>query len=116
MKRRFRLTGSADFQRVRRYGKSFAHPLIVLIASHNELGQTRFAVAGGRSLGNAVQRNRAKRLLRAALHPMLERIEPGWDVLLLARRSMNTASFQDTQAAVLSLLTRSQLLQAPHEP
>ncbi len=115
MKRRFRLTGSADFQRVRRFGKSFAHPLIVLIASRNEQEQTRFAVVAGRSLGNAVQRNRAKRLLRAALHPMLERVEPGWDVLLLARRSMNTASFQDTQAALHSLLTRAHLLQVPHE-
>jgi ribonuclease P protein component len=101
---------------VRRYGKSFAHPLIVLIASHNEQEQTRLAVVAGRSLGNAVQRNRAKRLLRAAMHPMLEHIEPGWDVLLLARRSMNTASFQDTQAVLLGLLTRAHLLQVPHEP
>ena len=115
MERRFRLTGSADFQRVRRHGKSFAHPLIVLIASRSGQPHTRFAVAAGRSLGSAVQRNRAKRQLRAALQPLFGRIEPGWDVLLLARRPMITASFQEIQAAMLSLFTRSQILQVSHE-
>jgi ribonuclease P protein component len=87
----------------------------VLIANRSDQQQTRFAVVAGRSLGNAVQRNRAKRQLRAALHSLSGRIEPGWDVLLLARRPMIAASFQEIQAAVLSLLTRSHLLQVPHE-
>ncbi len=115
MERRFRLTGSADFQRVRRHGKSFAHPLIVLIASPNAKPQSRFAMVAGRSLGSAVQRNRAKRRLRAAVQPLAGRIEPGWDVLLLARRPMTAASFPEIQAAVLSLFTRSKLLQVSHE-
>ena len=110
MNRRFRLRRSADFKRVRRLGKSFAHPLIVLIKLSNEYGRSRFAVAAGRSVGNAVRRNRAKRLLRAALQPQLELIKPGWDVLLIARQPLADSTFVDTQLALASLLQRAQLI------
>ena len=64
MNRRYRLTNSSDFQRVRRTGTSFAHPLAVLIVSPGNVAETRFGFTAARSLGNAVRRNRAKRLLR----------------------------------------------------
>lgn len=36
MQKRFRLSRSEDFKRVRRIGKSYAHPLVVLVAQANE--------------------------------------------------------------------------------
>lgn len=113
MKRRFRLTESTDFKRVRRMGNSYAHPLIVLIALPNEKERTRFAVVAGRSVGKAVQRNRAKRLLREALRPLLPSIIPGWDVILISRQPMATATFHDIQYALQTLLDRAKL-RAPH--
>ena len=94
-------------------GNSYAHPLIVLIALPNEKERTRFAVVAGRSLGKAVQRNRAKRLLREALRPLLPSIIPGWDVILISRQPMATATFQDIQHALQTLLDRAKL-RAPH--
>lgn len=114
VKRRFRLTKSTDFKRVRRMGKSYAHPLIVLIAHPNEHEHSRFAVAAGRSLGNAVQRNRAKRRLREAIRPLIPLIAPGWDVLVLARRPLLGATFQQCQDALADLLKRARLLKYPH--
>jgi ribonuclease P protein component len=111
VKRKFRLTRSTDFKRVRRFGKSYAHPLIVLVALPNEQGITRFAVSAGRSVGNAVQRNRAKRLIREALRPLLPAISPGWNVILLSRRPMAEASFQNVQSALMDLLQRAYLLE-----
>jgi len=95
-------------------GKSYAHPLIVLIALHNEKECSRFAVVAGRSLGKAVQRNRAKRLLREALRPLLPSIAPGWDVIFITRRPMDTATFQATQGALQTLLDRAKILKVPH--
>ena len=114
MQHRFRLSSSTDFQRVRRHGKSYAHPLVVLVAQKNEGSpQSRFAIAAGRTVGNAVHRNRAKRRLRSALQPYLAQITPGWDALLIARQPIDSADFMQIQAAVTQLLRRSGLLQVP---
>ena len=115
MKRRFRLTRETDFQRVRRFGKSYAHPLIVLVAFPNQLDYSRVGVAAGRTVGKAVRRNRAKRLLRATIQPLLGEIITGWDILLVARVHMSTASFTQTLEAVLTLLRRARLIREPYE-
>ena len=115
MNRRFRLASSADFKRVRRFGKSFAHPLVVLIALRNELEQSRFGVAAGRSVGNAVERNRAKRLVRAALQPLIPSIKPGWDIVCLARHPLPSVKCQDVQTALTALLKRAHLIDTPDD-
>jgi ribonuclease P protein component len=110
VKRRFRLKKTADFERVRRSGKSFAHPLIVLIVRENEGEGLRVGVAAGRSLGNAVTRNRAKRLLRSVTQAQLGSIKRDHDLLLIARKPMVDASFMEVQSAIQNLLQRANLI------
>lgn len=115
VKRSYRLTRSTDFQRVRRLGKSYAHPLIVLVTAPNAGGGRRFGVVAGRAFGNAVKRNRARRRLRAALQPFLPKVISGWDVILIARLGVLQADFRDLQAALQTLLQRAHLLEVDHE-
>lgn len=115
MDRRLRLTRSTDFKRVRRLGKSYAHPLLVLIALPNDLEHSRFGIAAGRAVGKAVQRNRAKRLMREGLRPFFPVIAPGWDIVLLARASMAEASLDSTSQALRNLLSRAHLLTDSHD-
>ena len=88
---------------------------MVLIALPNDPARLRVGVAAGRTLGKAVQRNRAKRLLRAAIAPLLPTIKPGWDILLIARLPILQASFGQIEAALSSLLHRANLLQEIHD-
>jgi ribonuclease P protein component len=113
VKRSFRLTKSADVQRVRRSGKSYAHPFLVLLAQPSEFDQTRIGVAAGRAVGNAVQRNRAKRVLRAATSPLIPRITSGYDLLLIARKPILTQKSPAVQAALEQKLTQAGLLGPP---
>jgi ribonuclease P protein component len=114
MKRKFRLRKSTDFKRVRRLGKSYAHPLIVLIKHPNEEDISRFGVAAGRSIGNAVKRNRAKRRIREILRLRIPSISSGWDILLLARKPLNNATSAELQAALDRLLKRAGLSTKQH--
>ena len=107
MKRRFRLTRSTDFQRVRRNGKTYAHPLVVLVTAPNELSQARIGIVTGRALGGAVERNRVKRRLRACLSQRAERVACGWDLVFLARKPLGGAGFQDLCAAVDLVLKKA---------
>ncbi len=107
MQSKFRLTRSEDFKRVRRIGKSFAHPLVVLVAHPSELKQVRIGVAAGKT---AVRRNRAKRLLREAMRPLLSSFASGWDLILIARPALTTATLADTRAALINVLQRARVL------
>ena len=98
---------------MRRIGKSYAHPLVVLVAQANETStQIRVGVAAGKTTGTAVHRNRAKRLLREAMRPMLASLVSGWDLVLIARPALVTATLADTRAALTNLLRRAQILPA----
>ncbi len=116
MKREFRLTRSTDFERVRQQGKSFPHPLVVLVAVPNQLGQVRVGIAAGRSVGGAVVRNRAKRLLRAGIDPMIPNLNPGWDLILLARRPLVDAGFWKTRDAIEAVLLKARLITVRVKP
>ena len=110
MKREFRLTKLKDFKRVRRLGTSYAHPLIVLIVYPNQDVRNRFGVAAGKTVGNAVKRNRAKRLLRAAIMATHTEIDQGWDIVLIARRPIADASFHNVSQSLRTLLDRARLI------
>jgi ribonuclease P protein component len=109
VQRRFRLTRSTDFKRVRSYGKSFAHPLVVLIVLDSDEPELRIGVTAGRSLGSAVRRNRAKRLLREAVRPLLPILPDGHALMLIARPPLLDADFTPIQAAIRDLLVRAGL-------
>lgn len=118
MQRRFRLTRSEDFKRVRRSGKSYAHPLVVLIALNSEQtepARVRVGIAAGRMIGTAVHRNRAKRLLREAMRTLIPGIASSLDLILIARPGLVSASLEETRRALLNLLRRAQILSLTHE-
>ena len=109
MERKHRLTRSIDFKRVRRTGKSHAHPLAVLVYLPNDLGTTRIGISAARSLGNAVQRNRAKRRLREALRECLPEIPAGWDIIVIARPEIVDAEWTRIRNGIRKLLKQSKL-------
>ena len=137
MQRKFRLTRSEDFKRVRRSGKSYAHPLVVLIVQNHDKRSTtpvlsptggaravpdalggspvdqprlKIGVAAGRTVGTAVYRNRAKRLLREAIRPLIPKIASGLDLILIARPGVVSATLEETRQALLTLLQRANIL------
>jgi len=115
VKRRYRLTRRSDFKQVRLLGKSFAHPLVVLILVRNSLSNTRIGITASRSISKAVQRNRAKRQLRAWMESYLSELEPGWDVLLITRPLISQASFAEIGKAVRDVIVRAKLLRSENQ-
>jgi ribonuclease P protein component len=115
VQRKFRLTRSTDFKRVRRTGKSYAHPFVVLVLQASEAPRVRVGVTAGRSVGGAVQRNRAKRLLREAMRPLLPDLLPGWDLILIARPALPTKSLQEIRQVLTSLLRRAKIISLSNE-
>jgi len=109
LNKKFRLSKTSDFQRVRKNGNSYSNPLVVLIAQENGSTHTKIAVSASRSVGNAVQRNRVKRKIREAMRTFLTQITPGWDIVILSRQRMTSASLDETKEALDHVLCRAGL-------
>lgn len=111
MQRRFRLSRAEDFKRVRQTGKSFAHPLVVLVIKANESkDKLRVGVTAGKTTGTAVDRNRAKRLLREAMRPLIPTIASGFDLILIVRPKLVTSTLTETRSALINLFQRANIL------
>jgi len=114
------LKSATDFERVRRDGRSHAHPLVVLIALRRpptdplQPTGSRFGFVAGKGAGIAVARNRAKRLLREAARACAPEVAPGWDLVFIARKPLAAARQTEASAAVSGLLRRAQVVGDEH--
>lgn len=110
MKQKYRLTRSIDFRRVRRLGKSYAHPLAVVVIAKGEAQNSRIGIIASRSVGTAVHRNRVKRRLREITAQLVPDFLETKDLLIIAREPAKQASFLEIRSAVIELLGKANLI------
>ncbi len=85
MKRENRLKLNKDFRRLYARGKSIACGCVAVYAVKSNRNITRVGLTVGKGVGNAVKRNRAKRLLRAAFDCHAKSICGSYDLIIVAR-------------------------------
>jgi ribonuclease P protein component len=88
-------------ERVFREGRSSHGERVVLFTAPGSGG---IALVAGKKVGGAVQRNRARRILRAALHEIAPDGVEGRDVVVVARQRIRGARTQDLIAEMTELL------------
>ena len=74
-----------DFRRIYARGKSYVSPLVVVYALKNRTKNVRVGITTSKKVGNAVQRNRSRRVIREAFRALAPRVRPGVDLVLVAR-------------------------------
>jgi ribonuclease P protein component len=107
VKRKFHLTHTLDFQRVKSKGQSVYHRLLILVYTQNELDISRTAVVTSKKVGNAVMRNRVRRRVWAVLADQWICIEPGWDLIFYSRSAISEADFPEIMKAIKHLLQKA---------
>ncbi len=110
--RAYRLREESDVRRVRARGKAFAHgPLVARILPNDlEPVQNRYTVIAGKKCGNAVERNRLKRLTREALRGYHPHLSPGHDIALVVRGNrIELPSLEVAQDTLLRIFRRANL-------
>jgi len=100
---------------VRRVGKSYAHPLVVLVVSSSAEISIRIAIITGKSIGSAVERNRVRRRIRAICDALLPEIKTGFHVVLIGRAPSSRATFAELERSIESVFHRASLIQNSHE-
>jgi ribonuclease P protein component len=104
------LKTSAQFERVRREGRTWGAGLLVLNAARNNEEIVRCGFITGKKIGKAVQRNRARRLMREAVRKRLPEIKPGWDLVWIGRAPIAGATYEAVCKDVDNLLQRGRVI------
>ena len=104
------MTRNNDFRRAYARGRSFVGYCLILYVQKNRTGGTRIGITSSKKIGNAVQRNRARRVIRAAVDAVLPPEGVGSVDLVLVARGVTAAQKSGQVAAVLrKLLLRAGL-------
>jgi ribonuclease P protein component len=106
------IKSSAEITHLFKEGRRVGTKDITLIVMRNEEEHDQYgraAFIAGKKLGNAVWRNRAKRRMRA-LCKELQGPFAGYDVLFVARRSVNEASFEEMKQKTEHALVKAGII------
>ena len=106
-----RLAQSRDFARVRKCGERLV--LGCLIANWNQLpdgSAPKLGVVTSKKIGGAVQRSRARRLLRESFRRHQHEFVQPVDLVLVARNSIAQKDFAGVEKDFLAALHRGKLL------
>lgn len=102
-----RLRGRERMGRLFQEGARATAGRVAVRALPNIDGATRVAAIAGKTLGNAVKRNRMRRLLRAAYRMQKNDLPRGWDFALVARPGFLEAPWRVVMRDVGLAMTRA---------
>ena len=103
---RERLTTGAEYRRVFRRGARVDSALFLLVAAENRNGHHRLGLAAGRRVGGAVQRNRARRLLRESFRKNKHEGTGTLDLVLVAKQEILSRSQGEVEREYRDCLRR----------
>lgn len=101
LQRTYRMQKKANFQNVFAVGKSYASRHVVIYILKGK--PSKYGIIASKKIGNAVRRNRAKRLLREAIRLNLDGLKLDCQMVLIARAPINGSTLREVEKSVLTI-------------
>ena len=100
-----RLHNKKEFLTIYQQGTRTYSKYFTIIAHKNNLGCPRLGITVSKKVGNAVRRNRIKRLIREFFRLNKTRLSESQDVVLIGKKDMPRLSYQDVCNELESLVS-----------
>lgn len=110
MHRKLRLRRREDFNVVYRYGRSFANSqFVVYWRRRAQKGSFRMGVSASSKLGNAVVRNRLRRMVKEIIRLNASKLLDDTDLILIVRKPALTLPYKEMESSILHVLRKASL-------
>lgn len=105
------LKTNSDFRRAYMRGKSYTNPALVTYVIKNRAGLCRVGITASKKIGNAVQRNRARRVIRESFRMIDLPIKGNFDIVFVARTKTVFKKSTDIYEVMISQLKQAGLIE-----
>lgn len=104
MRKLYIVKESRDFEKIIKIGKVLKNKSYVIYHIENSLSYNRYGISVGKKIGNAVQRNKYKRRLRAIIDNTKKDYINNQDYIIILRGSARDKTYQDLEKDFLALM------------
>ncbi|MBP2623807.1 ribonuclease P protein component [Streptococcus oricebi] len=112
MKKSYRVKSEKDFNAIFKRGQNFANKKFVIYKlEKGEQRHFRVGLSVSKKLGNAVVRNRIKRLIRHVLLAHKASLEQELDFVVIARKGVESLDYQGLEKNLLHVLKVAKIYQ-----
>ncbi|MFD2616581.1 ribonuclease P protein component [Terrilactibacillus laevilacticus] len=106
-----RLQKNVDFQYVFKNGQSFANrQFVVYLFSQPEREFSRLGLSVSKKMGNAVMRNRIKRVIKEVFRHLEDKLDPGYDYIVISRKPVANMNYREMEKSLKHVLRKAKVL------
>ena len=107
----FSIKNDYEFRRIYKRGRSFVNAALVIYILKNKKNMNRVGITTSRKIGNAVARNRARRIIREAYRQYEEKLPVGYDFIFVARTRTCQIKTQNVAKVMGGIFVSAKLLE-----
>ena len=105
MRKLYVVKDSKDFEKIIKTGKLVKNKSYVIYYTKNNLPYSRYGISVGKKIGNAVQRNKFKRRIRAIIDNSKKDYINSQDYIIILRGSAKDKDYQSLEKDFLTLIS-----------
>lgn len=110
LKQQYRLKKKYQFNYVYRVGKTCHGKFLLLVYSPSKNKNVKIGISASKNVGNSIQRNRAKRLLRESISNYLDQININFNLVIVAKESIVGKKLNDILPDMKNVLEKAGLI------
>ncbi|MDX8363268.1 MULTISPECIES: ribonuclease P protein component [Bacillaceae] len=113
MKKKYRIKKNDEFQKVFKQGKSFANrQFVIYVLEKPDQDFFRIGLSVSKKIGNAVSRNRIKRLIRQVFTDSKDVLRAEMDYVIIARKPAAEMDYAEIKSSLHHVCKRAKILKS----